>query len=194
MISFLKGNKVEIDVSKVVIDVNGVGYKVNISLRTFSKIKDLNNLHIYTHLHVKEDAQTLYGFYNKRERNTFLSLISISGVGPSTAIVILSSLSADELKLAILDSDVNKIKSVKGIGLKTAERIILELKDKINIDEIEDIKLSNNIGNTIRDEALSALSSLGISKNVVEHHIDSILEANKDINLEDLIKEILKRS
>ena len=194
MISFLKGNKVEIDVSKVVIDVNGVGYKVNISLRTFSKIKDLKNLHIHTHLHVKDDAHTLYGFYNKRERNTFLSLISISGVGPSTAIVILSSLSADELKLAILDSDVNKIKSVKGIGLKTAERIILELKDKINIDEIEDIKLSNNIGNTIRDEALSALSSLGISKNVVEHHIDSILEANKDINLEDLIKEILKRS
>ena len=194
MISFLKGNKVEIDVSKVVIDVNGVGYKVNISLRTFSKIKDLKNLHIHTHLHVKDDAHTLYGFYNKRERNTFLSLISISGVGPSTAIVILSSLSADELKLAILESDVNKIKSVKGIGLKTAERIILELKDKINIDEIEDIKLSNNIGNTIRDEALSALSSLGISKNVVEHHIDSILEANKDINLEDLIKEILKRS
>ena len=194
MISFLKGNKVEIDVSKVVIDVNGVGYKVNISLRTFSKIKDLKNLHIHTHLHVKEDAHTLYGFYNKRERNTFLSLISISGVGPSTAIVILSSLSADELKLAILESDVNKIKSVKGIGLKTAERIILELKDKINIDEVEDIKLSNNIGNTIRDEALSALSSLGISKNVVEHHIDSILEANKDINLEDLIKEILKRS
>ena len=194
MISFLKGNKVEIDVSKVVIDVNGVGYKVNISLRTFSKIKDLKNLHIHTHLHVKEDAHTLYGFYNKRERNTFLSLISISGLGPITAIVILSSLSADELKLAILESDVNKIKSVKGIGLKTAERIILELKDKINIDEIEDIKLSNNIGNTIRDEALSALSSLGISKNVVEHHIDSILEANKDINLEDLIKEILKRS
>ena len=194
MISFLKGNKVEIDVSKVVIDVNGVGYKVNISLRTFSKIKGLKNLYIHTHLHVKEDAHTLYGFYNKRERNTFLSLISISGVGPSTAIVILSSLSADELKLAILESDVNKIKSVKGIGLKTAERIILELKDKINIDEIEDIKLSNNIGNTIRDEALSALSSLGISKNVVEHHIDSILEANKDINLEDLIKEILKRS
>ena len=189
----MKGNKVEIDVSKVVIDVNGVGYKVNISLRTFSKIKDLKNLHIYTHLYVKEDAHTLYGFYNKRERNTFLRLISIS-VGPSTAIVILSSLSADELKLAILESDVNKIKSVKGIGLKTAERIILELKDKINIDEIEDIKLSNNIGNTIRDEALSALSSLGISKNVVEHHIDSILEANKDINLEDLIKEILKRS
>ena len=96
-------------------------------------------------------------------------------------------------KLDMIHS-LNLKNCVKGIGLKTAERIILELKDKINIDEIEDIKLSNNIGNTIRDEALSALSSLGISKNVVEHHIDSILEANKDINLEDLIKEILKRS
>jgi len=194
MISFLRGNKVEIDPAKVIMDVNGVGYKVNISLRTFSKIKGLDDLYIYTHLHVKEDSHTLYGFYNKMERKTFLDLVSISGVGPSTAVMILSSLSADELKLAIIDSDVNKIKSVKGIGQKTAERIILELKDKISIDDIENVKLSQNIGNTIRDEALSALSSLGISKNVVEHHIDSILEANKDINLEDLIKEVLKRS
>ena len=135
MISFLKGNKVEIDPSKVIVDVNGIGYKVNISLRTYSKIKDLNELYIYTHLHVKEDAHTLYGFYNKMERKTFLDLVSISGVGPSTAVVILSSLSADELKIAIIDSDVNKIKSVKGIGQKTAERIILELKDKISKDQ-----------------------------------------------------------
>ena len=98
------------------------------------------------------------------------------------------------MKKAILESDVNKIKSVKGIGLKTAERIILELKDKISKEDIDDIKFVESFDNTIRDEALSALSSLGISKNVVEHHIDSILEANKDINLEDLIKEILKRS
>jgi Holliday junction DNA helicase RuvA len=143
---------------------------------------------------VKEDSHTLYGFYNKMERKTFLDLVSISGVGPSTAVMILSSLSADELKLAIIDSDVNKIKSVKGIGQKTAERIILELKDKISLDDIENVKLSQNIGNTIRDEALSALSSLGISKNVVEHHIDSIIDKNDDINLEDLIKEVLKRS
>ena len=194
MISFLRGIKVEIDASKVIIDVNGIGYKVNISLRTFSKIKDLKKLHIYTHLNIKDDAHTLYGFYNKRERNTFLDLVSISGVGPSTAIVILSSLSADELKLAIVDSDVNKIKSIKGIGLKTAERIILELKDKISINDLDTENFSQNIGNTIKEEALSALTSLGISKNVVERHIDSIIHENNNIDLESLIKEVLKRS
>tara|TARA_B100000886_G_scaffold290095_1_gene215328 strand:- start:513 stop:1097 length:585 start_codon:yes stop_codon:yes gene_type:complete len=194
MISFLRGIKVEIDASKVIIDVNGIGYKVNISLRTFSKIKDLKKLHIYTHLNIKDDAHTLYGFYNKRERNTFLDLVSISGVGPSTAIIILSSLSADELKLAIVDSDVNKIKSIKGIGLKTAERIILELKDKISINDLDTENFSQNIGNTIKEEALSALTSLGISKNVVERHIDSIIHENNDIDLESLIKEVLKRS
>ena len=194
MISFLCGVVVDIDASMVVVDVNGVGYKVNISLRTFSKIKDLEKIRVYTHLNIKDDAHTLYGFYNKRERKTFIDLISISGVGPSTAIIILSSLSADELKLAIVDSDVNKIKSIKGIGLKTAERIILELKDKISINDLDSENFSQNIGNTIKEEALSALTSLGISKNVVERHIDSIIDKNNDINLEDLIKEVLKRS
>mgnify|MGYP001237079636 CR=1 FL=1 len=194
MISFLCGVVVDIDASMVIVDVNGVGYKVNISLRTFSKIKDLEKIRIYTHLNIKDDAHTLYGFYNKRERNTFIDLISISGVGPSTAIIILSSLSADELKLAIVDSDVNKIKSIKGIGLKTAERIILELKDKISINDLDSENFSQNIGNTIKEEALSALTSLGISKNVVERHIDSIIFENNDIDLESLIKEVLKRS
>ena len=194
MISFLCGVVVDIDASMVIVDVNGVGYKVNISLRTFSKIKDLEKIRIYTHLNIKDDAHTLYGFYNKREKNTFIDLISISGVGPSTAIIILSSLSADELKLAIVDSDVNKIKSIKGIGLKTAERIILELKDKISINDLDSENFSQNIGNTIKEEALSALTSLGISKNVVERHIDSIIFENNDIDLESLIKEVLKRS
>lgn len=194
MISFIKGKNIEISPTKLIVDVNGVGYEILISLRTYSKIKNIDKVNIFTHLNVKEDSHTLYGFYNKKERKTFLDLISISGVGPSTAIVILSSLSASELKKAIIESDVNKIKSVKGIGLKTAERIILELKDKISKEDIDDIKFVESFDNTIRNEALSALSSLGISKNVVEHHIDSILEANKDINLEDLIKEILKRS
>ena len=121
-------------------------------------------------------------------------MISISGVGPSTAIVILSSLSARELKKAIIESDVNKIKSVKGIGLKTAERIILELKDKISKQDIEDVKFIQSFDNTIRNEALSALSSLGISKNVVERHIDNILEKNINITLEELIREVLKKS
>ena len=194
MISFIKGKNIEISPTKLIVDVNGVGYEILISLRTYSKIKNIDKVNIFTHLNVKEDSHTLYGFYNKKERKTFLDLISISGVGPSTAIVILSSLSASELKKAIIESDVNKIKSVKGIGLKTAERIILELKDKISKEDIEDIKFVQSFDNTIRNEALSALSSLGISKNVVERHIDNILEKNINITLEELIREVLKKS
>ena len=194
MISFIKGKNIEISPTKLIVDVNGVGYEILISLRTYSKIKNIDKVNIFTHLNVKEDSHTLYGFYNKKERKTFLDLISISGVGPSTAIVILSSLSANELKKAIIESDVNKIKSVKGIGLKTAERIILELKDKISKEDMDDIKFVESFDNTIRNEALSALSSLGISKNVVERHIDNILEKNINITLEELIREVLKRS
>ena len=194
MISFIKGKNIEISPTKLIVDVNGVGYEILISLRTYSKIKNIDKVNIFTHLNVKEDSHTLYGFYNKKERKTFLDLISISGVGPSTAIVILSSLSASELKKAIIESDVNKIKSVKGIGLKTAERIILELKDKISKEDIDDIKFVESFDNTIRNEALSALSSLGISKNVVERHIDNIIDRDNKITLEELIREVLKRS
>ena len=194
MISFIKGKSEDITPTKLIVDVNGIGYEIKISLRTYSKIKDLDQVNVFTHLNVKEDSHTLYGFYNTKERKTFLDLVSISGVGPSTAIIILSSLSASELKKAILESDVNKIKSVKGIGLKTAERIILELKDKISKEDIDDIKFVESFDNTIRNEALSALSSLGISKNVVERHIDNILVKNINITLEELIREVLKRS
>ena len=193
MISFIRGKKVEVAPSKLVLDVNGIGYEINISLRTYSKIKDKDEINIHTYLNVKEDSHTLYGFNNKSEKQTFLSLLSINGVGPSTAIMILSSISADELNKAIISSDVNKIKSVKGIGLKTAERIILELKDKISIDDISD-DFSHSFDNTIKDEALSALSSLGISKNIVDKHVDDILKRNENISLEDLIKEVLRRS
>ena len=194
MISFIRGKKIHIDPAKIIIEVNGIGYDINISLRTYSKLKDESEVFVYTHLNVKEDSHTLYGFNSESERNTFLSLLSINGVGPSTAIMILSSLSANELKKAIISSDTNKIKSVKGIGLKTAERIILELKDKVTFDDIDQDKFYDHIDNTIKDEALSALSSLGISKNIVEKHINDILERNNDISLEDLIKEVLKRS
>ena len=193
MISFLNGKKNYIDPTRLILDVNGIGYDIYISLRTYSKIKDKSEIFIYTHLNVKEDSHTLYGFNSVNEKETFLSLLSINGVGPSTAVMILSSLSAIELKKAILDADTNKIKSVKGIGLKTAERIILELKDKISFEEIED-NISVIYDNTIKNEALSALSSLGISKNIVERHINDVLDRNKDISLEDLIKEVLKRS
>ena len=194
MISFIRGKKIHIDPAKIIIEVNGIGYDINISLRTYSKLKDESEVFIYTHLNVKEDSHTLYGFNSESERNTFLSLLSINGVGPSTAIMILSSLSANELKKAIISSDTNKIKSVKGIGLKTAERIILELKDKVTFDDLDQDKFYDDINNTIKDEALSALSSLGISKNIVEKHINDILDRNNDISLEDLIKEVLKRS
>ena len=156
MISFIRVKKVEIDPAKLILDVNGIGYEINISLRTFSKIKDMKEINIHTYLNVKEDSHTLYGFNSKSEKQTFLSLLSINGVGPSTGIMILSSISADEFNKAIISSDVNKIKSVKGIGLKTAERIILELKDKISIDDISD-DFSDSFDNTIRDEALSCL-------------------------------------
>lgn len=194
MISFIRGKTIHIDPAKIIIEVNGIGYDINISLRTYSKLKDESEVFVYTHLNVKEDSHTLYGFNSESERNTFLSLLSINGVGPSTAIMILSSLSANELKKAIISSDTNKIKSVKGIGLKTAERIILELKDKVTFDDIDQDKFYDDIDNTIKDEALSALSSLGISKNIVEKHINDILDRNNDISLEDLIKEVLKRS
>tara|TARA_B100000212_G_scaffold47977_1_gene30929 strand:- start:1264 stop:1848 length:585 start_codon:yes stop_codon:yes gene_type:complete len=194
MISFLKGKKDYIDPTKLVLDVNGIGYDINISLRTFSSLKDKEDIFIHTHLNVKEDSHTLYGFNSINEKETFLSLLSINGVGPSTAIMILSSLSALELKKAIINSDTNKIKSVKGIGLKTAQRIILELKDKISMEGIDSDKISSVYDNTIRDEALSALSSLGISKKIVERHISDILQRESDISLENLIKEVLKRS
>ena len=194
MISFLKGKKDYIDPTKLVLDVNGVGYDINISLRTFSSLKDKDDIFIHTHLNVKEDSHTLYGFNSINEKETFLSLLSINGVGPSTAIMILSSLSALELKKAIINSDTNKIKSVKGIGLKTAQRIILELKDKISVEGIDSDKISSVYDNTTRDEALSALSSLGISKKIVERHINDILQRESDISLESLIKEVLKRS
>lgn len=194
MISFLKGKKDYIDPTKLVLDVNGVGYDINISLRTFSSLKEEDDVFIHTHLNVKEDSHTLYGFNSINEKETFLSLLSINGVGPGTAIMILSSLSSLELKKAIINSDTNKIKSVKGIGLKTAQRIILELKDKISVEDIDRDKISSVYDNTIRDEALSALSSLGISKKIVERHINDILQRENDISLENLIKEVLKRS
>jgi Holliday junction DNA helicase RuvA len=196
MISFIKGKKLEIDPTKIIIDVNGIGYELKISLRTYSEIKEYSVVNLFTHLQVKEDSHTLFGFYDKSERKTFLSLLSISGVGPSTAIMILSSLSSSELNSAIISSDVLTIKSVKGIGLKTAERIILELKDKIlkNLNQKNPNNFLVERDNTIKNEALSALSSLGISKNVVNNHIDRVLDNNNNISLEDLIREVLKRS
>lgn len=191
MISFIRGKKNHIDPAKIIIEVNGIGYDVNISLRTYSKLKDQKDVFVYTHLNVKEDSHTLFGFNSESERNTFLSLLSINGVGPSTAIMILSSLSANELKKAILSSDTNKIKSVKGIGLKTAERIILELKDKVLSLESDDSQIQ--MISKDADEAITALEVLGYSRKQTSKIVNQIKTENHGITVESLIKKALNK-
>ena len=197
MISFLQGKISDIDPTHIILDVGGVGYHVNISLISYSQIKDLTVVKLFTHLHIKEDAHTLYGFFEISERKRFQQLISISGVGPSTGLMILSSLNPHEIHAAIVNGDVKTISSVKGIGQKTAQRIILELKDKMSKEELEAgqpvISLIN--GSSIRSEALAALTTLGIPKAAAEKSIDLIIKQNgSEISLEELIKFALKRA
>ncbi|TRX55572.1 Holliday junction branch migration protein RuvA [Fulvivirga sp. M361] len=194
MIAYLKGKLVTKDPTHILIDVNGIGYFVNISLATYSDLKDKENTLIHTYLHVKEDSHTLYGFTNEAEKKMFLLLLSISGVGPSTGLMIQSSLSSDELKQAIADENVKTIQGVKGVGAKTAQRIILELKDKIKKEGIQkDFVPSQH--NTVRSEALSALITLGISKSTAEKSIDAVLKnSGNTITLEELIKLALKNA
>ena len=197
MISYLKGKLVFKDPTHVIIDIHGVGYHVNISLATYSQIKDKEDIQIHTYLHIKEDAHTLYGFSDVSEKKMFLNLISISGVGPSTGLMIQSSLSASELRHAIVHEDVKTIQAVKGIGAKTAQRVILELKDKIKKESFEEglPELITSAHNTIRSEALSALVTLGFNKSVAEKSVDKILKnSGNTITLEELIKLTLKNA
>jgi Holliday junction DNA helicase RuvA len=194
MIGYLNGHLAVKDPTYVIIDVNGVGYEVKISLSTFSKIKDLDQCLVHTYLHVKEDSQTLYGFFDPEEKSMFLHLISISGVGPNTALMINSSLSVEEVRSAIVNDQVFRIQKVKGIGSKTAQRIILELKDKIRKEGYE-TGISESGGNSLRSEALAALNTLGISKNVAEKSIDMVLRKHgNNLALEDLIKFVLMQA
>lgn len=194
MIAYLKGKLVVKDPTHVLIEVNGIGYHVNISLATYSDLKDKENTLIHTYLHVKEDAHTLYGFVNEQEKQMFLLLLSISGVGPSTALMIQSSLSSGELRQAIVDENVKTIQGVKGVGAKTAQRIILELKDKIRKEGVQK-DFVPSLHNTVRSEALSALITLGISKNAAEKSIEVVLKnSGNTITLEELIKLALKNA
>ena len=197
MINYLSGKLVVKDPTYVVVDVGGVGYEAKISLSTFGSVKNLDSVKLYTHLHIKEDAHTLYGFYEPSEKKRFLDLISISGVGPSTGLMILSSLSPEELQQAIVHDNVPVIQKVKGIGLKTAQRIVLELKDKMKKEGLLDksVDISIKFDNTLRTEALSALTTLGIAKPAAEKSVDLVLkEHGQEIKLEDLIKQALKRA
>jgi len=191
MITHIEGKLVEKNPTDVVIDCNGVGYMLNISLHTFGQIPDKEHLRLYTYLQVKEDSHTLYGFSTKTEREIFKLLISVSGVGASTARTMLSSLNPEQVKDAIASADVAIIQSVKGIGAKTAQRIILDLKDKVlKVYGIDEVSLSQN--NTNKSEALSALEVLGFNKKQSEKVIEKILAQQPDANVETLIKDALK--
>ena len=176
MITHIHGKLVEKTPTNVVIDVNGVGYNIRISLQTFSKI-DGELCRLYTHLSIKEDSHTLFGFYDESERHLFRNLISVSGVGPSTAQVILSTYSTDEVINNIATADVKAIQSIKGIGGKTAQRIIIDLKDKIAKGVPNSDLLFGKIDNTIREEALSALLALGFTKKGAESKIDKVIKS-----------------
>jgi len=191
MIAQIKGRLIEKSPTYVIIDCNGIGYQINISLNTFSKIKNEENCMLFTHLTVREDAQLLYGFKEKSERTLFRLLISVSGVGASTAMMILSSLSPQETKNAILSNNVDLLKSVKGIGAKTAQRIIVDLKDKIEKVDGSEIILPH-LNNTIKDEALSALVMLGFAKKPAEKALALLLANGEEYTVEELIKRTLK--
>ena len=193
MITFLKGNIVELSPTHAVVECNGVGYYLHISLNTFSKFEKLEsptNI-FYTYLSIKEDSHTLYGFFDKKERKCFSLLLSVSGVGASTARMILSSLNPTDLQLVIVNEDVASLKSIKGIGLKSAQRIIIDLKDKMNIDVSNTSNLSPQI-NDVKQEALYALEKLGFSIKKMQPIIDKIIYENNDLPVEEVIKIALK--
>jgi len=197
MIAFLKGRLVYRDPTHVLVDVNGIGYHVNISLQTFSAVKEQENIHLFTHLTIREDAHILFGFSAEDEKKLFQQLISVSGVGPSTAIVMLSYMNTQELKNAIVREDAASLQAIKGIGGKTAQRVIIELKDKLKKESWEEAQpsISSTPHNTVKKEALSALLTLGLPKAVAEKSIDTVLKkSGNTITLEDLVKQALKNA
>ena len=196
MIAYLKGKLVHKEPTHVLIDVNGIGYQAFISFNTFSEIKDKEDIRLATHLHVREDAHILYGFASDAEKGMFMNLISVNGVGPNTAMMVLSSLTPDELKSAILREDAGTLQAVKGIGGKTAQRLILELKDKLRKAPLDGTRtLTGIVSNTLRQEALKALMTLGIVRAAAEKSIDAVLrKSGNTISLEDLVKQALKNA
>lgn len=191
MITHIEGKLVEKNLTDVVIDCNGVGYLLHISLHTYSQIPDQEKLKLYTYLLIREDSHTLYGFSSVAEREIFKMLISVSGVGASTARTMLSSLTPKQVREGIAVGDVSLIQSIKGIGTKTAQRVILDLKDKIlKVYDIDEVSFNKN--NTSKEEALSALEVLGFVRKQSERIIDKIITNNPEANVETVIKEALK--
>ena len=191
MIEYIKGEIAEITPTYTVIDNNGIGYFVNISLNTYTSLQNSKNATIYIYEAIREDAHILYGFHNKHEREMFLLLISVSGVGPNSARMILSSLSPSELETAIATSGVAALKAVKGIGAKTAQRIIVDLKDKIKAPS-DTLNIQVPANNEIFDEALAALVMLGFSQQASQKVLKKLLSGTQELNVENVIKKALK--
>ena len=192
MITHIRGKLVEKNPTNVIIDCGGVGYNLNISLHTFSKLGGDELLQLYTHLQVKEDSHTLYGFAEKVERDIFRLLISVSGIGASIARTMLSSLTPVQVKDAIALENVAAIQSVKGIGAKTAQRVILDLKDKVlKIHDIDEVSYVS--GNTNKEESLSALETLGFNRKAAQKVVEKILVSDPSLSVEGVIKEALKK-
>lgn len=191
MYAFISGKIAEITPAYAIIDNHGVGYFINITLNTFTAIGEQPEVKLYTHLQVLEDAHNLFGFYTPKERDMFELLISVSGVGCNTARLILSSLTVNELSTAIANEDIKTIQAVKGIGSKTAQRLIVDLKDKVRKTDYAE-EIVEAVDNTVKNEALSALVILGFSKNAASKALDKLLKQSPDTPVEVLIREALK--
>ncbi len=191
MITHLKGRLTEKNPTHVVIDCGGVGYFVNISLHTFSQLPSSENIQLFTHLQIKEDSHTLFGFMEASEREIFRLLLSVSGIGSSTARTMLSSMTPFQIRDAIATGDVPSIQAIKGIGAKTAQRVILDLKDKVlKIYDLDEVYPNSN--NTNKEEALSALEVLGFQRKQAEKAVDKVLSQDASLSVEDIIKHALK--
>jgi Holliday junction DNA helicase RuvA len=192
MIAFVKGNFVRKTPAQVLVDVNGVGYELQISLNTYSSIQNQDKGQLFTYFHVREDAQILFGFFDEEEKNLFIQLISVSGVGAATARMMLSSMKPAELMRAITEGNVRQLESIKGIGKKSAERIVLELKDKFGRSSF-DSNISTLKNNSLEQDALNALIALGIARPAGEQAIQRVLKADPTLDkIEEVIKKALK--
>ena len=190
MINFIKGPLKNLSPTLVIIETNGIGYEINISLNTFQLLQGKESVQLHIHFIVREDAQLLYGFFEETEKILFKKLISVSGVGAATALIMLSSINANDIANMIKNSDHVSLQKIKGIGMKTAQRIIIDLKDKV--DEFIYPQNESGINNNIKLQALEALEVLGVSRKLSERIIDKVLKQKPESSLEELIKETLK--
>ncbi len=191
MIAYLKGDFVHKNPAAVQVEVNGVGYEVQISLHTYSKIQHLTNGLLHTSLLIREDAHILYGFFELAEKEMFLQLLSVGGIGASTARVMLSYMKPEDLARAIIQGDIRTLEGIKGIGKKTAERMVLELRDKLSKQPL-DSNISTMKNNTLQQDALNALTALGINRQAAGQAIEKNLAADPNIPVEELIKKALR--